>query len=238
MLEQVARYRRVRDRALFVGDADDVVAHPFGPGLPSIRDWTREHFAFTGYVTGFAPPDEEERQRLRAAFGFRPDERVCVVSVGGSGVGRDLLRRAVAAYPGAARDVPGLRMLVVTGPRIDPTSLDAPAGVEVRGFVPDLHRHLAAADLGIVQGGLTTTMELTAARRPFLYFPLKRHFEQRIHVRHRLERYGAGRMMEYDDASPEVLAEAIAKELQRPVDYLPVATDGAARAAAALAELL
>ena len=37
----------------------------------------------------------------------------------------------------------------------------------------ELYRHLAACDLAVVQGGLTTTMELTAAKRPFLYFPLR-----------------------------------------------------------------
>jgi MFS family permease len=36
-------------------------------------------------------------------------------------------------------------------------------------------------------------MELTATRRPFIYFPLAHHFEQNLHVRHRLERYRAGR---------------------------------------------
>ena len=67
----------------------------------------------------------------------------------------------------------------------------------------DLYRHLAACDLAVVQGGLTTSMELTANRRPFLYFPLRHHFEQNFHVRHRLERYGAGRRMDFDDAPPE-----------------------------------
>jgi hypothetical protein len=81
-------------------------------------------------------------------------------------------------------------------------------------------------------------MELTAARRPFLYFPLRRHFEQNLHVPHRLDRYGAGRRMDYATATPEVIAEAIAEEIGRDVDYLPVATDGAARAAARIAELL
>ena len=64
--------------------------------------------------------------------------------------------------------------------------------------MPDLYRHLAVCDLAVVQGGLTTTMELTANRRPFLYFPLGHHFEQTIHVRHRLGRYGAGRCMDYE----------------------------------------
>ena len=52
--------------------------------------------------------------------------------------------------------------------------------------MPDLYRHLAACDLAVVQGGLTTAMELTASRRPFIYFPLKHHFEQNFHVHHRL----------------------------------------------------
>ena len=102
----------------------------------------------------------------------------------------------------------------------------------------DLYRHLAACDLAVVQGGLTTSMELTANRRPFLYFPLRHHFEQNFHVRHRLERYGAGRCMDFETATPETIALAIADEIGREVDYRPVETDGAARAAALIAELL
>ena len=110
--------------------------------------------------------------------------------------------------------------------------------MEVRAFVPDLFRHLAACDLAVVQGGLTTTMELVAARRPFLYFPLADHFEQNRHVAHRLDRYGGGRRMDYATSDPDAIAEAIAHEIDRPVDYRPVATDGAARAAALIAPLL
>jgi UDP:flavonoid glycosyltransferase YjiC (YdhE family) len=81
-------------------------------------------------------------------------------------------------------------------------------------------------------------MELAAARRPFLYFPLRNHFEQSRHVRHRLERYGAGRFMDYDTSPPEVIAAAIAEEIDRPVTYRPVESDGAARAAALIAPLV
>ena len=81
-------------------------------------------------------------------------------------------------------------------------------------------------------------MELTANRRPFLYFPLRHHFEQNFHVAHRLDRYQAGRRMDYATATPEVIAAAIAAELGRPVDYRPVETDGAARAANLIAQLV
>jgi predicted glycosyltransferase len=239
MIEHVERFPRIRDRAIFVGDPDDIVADDFGPGLPRIRDWTERHYQFAGYVTGFDPgPLVERREELRRELGYRPDERVVIVTVGGSGVGEALLRRVIAAAPEAARRVNGLRMIAVAGPRIDPASLEAPANVEVRAFVPDLYRHLVACDLAVVQGGLTTTMELVAARRPFLYFPLRNHFEQNRHVRHRLDRYGAGRYMAFDESPPEVIAEAIATEIDRPVDYRPVESDGAARAAALIAEAI
>ncbi len=55
MLEQIARFPRVRDRAIFVGEPDDIVSGDFGPGLPEIRDWTERHFRFSGYVTDAAP---------------------------------------------------------------------------------------------------------------------------------------------------------------------------------------
>ncbi|MBO3751781.1 alpha/beta fold hydrolase [Streptosporangiaceae bacterium NEAU-GS5] len=238
MIGHITRHPRLRDRAVFVGDPDDIVADRFGRDLPLIRDWTEEHYDFAGYVTGFDPAEYADRAALRAELGYHPDERVCVVTVGGSGIGEDLLQRVVAAFPTAARLVPGLRMVVVAGPRIDPGSLPSAPGLEVHAYVPGLHRHLAACDLAIVQGGLTTCMELTATGRPFIYVPLRHHFEQSFHVAHRLRRYGAGRRMDYDEIDPDALAEAIAAEIGREVAYRPVAADGAARAAALLAELL
>jgi len=238
MIEQIARYPRIRDLALFVGNPGDIVPDSFGDRLPLISEWVREHYQFPGYVTGFDPDAVANRDELRAELGYAPDERICVVTVGGSGVGGGLLRRLIAAYPQAAAQVPGLRMLVVTGPRIDPASLPAQPGIEVRGYVPRLYRHLAASDLAVVQGGLTTCMELVASRRPFIYLPLRQHFEQAFHVHHRLQAHRAGQRMDYDLAQLDALAEAIASQLAHPADYRPVESDGAARAAAAIAELL
>ena len=238
MVEHIARFPRLRDRAIFVGNPDDLVSDRLGPELPLIRDWTEQHFDFAGYVTGFDPAAFTDREALRAELGYREDERICIVTVGGSGVGNHLLRRVIAAHPLAAAHVPGLRTIVVTGPRIEPGSLPRHDGLEVVGYVHNLYRHLAACDLAVVQGGLTTAMELTANRRPFLYFPLKHHFEQNFHVRHRLERYRAGRCMDIDASPPEAIAAAIVDEIGRDVDYRPVETDGARRAAERIAEML
>jgi predicted glycosyltransferase len=236
MIEHIARFPRIRDRAVFVGSPADIVPDSFGAELPRIRDWTERHYDFAGYVTGFEPV--ADRDQLRAELGYSSDDEVCIVTVGGSGVGEDLLRRVIDAYPEAKERVPKLRMVVVAGPRIDQGTLPSHPGLEVHAYVHDLYRHLAACDVAVVQGGLTTTMELTASRRPFLYFPLRHHFEQNFHVRHRLERYGAGRCMDFEVDGPEEIAAAIADEIGREVDYLPVETDGAARAAGLIGQLL
>ena len=237
MIEQIARFPRVRDRAIFVGGAADVVPHGFGEGLPPIRAWVEDHFDFSGFVLApdAAPGD---REGLRAQLGFTPEEPVCLVTVGGSGVGTALLRRVVQALPEARRRVPGLRMLAVCGPRIDPSSLPAEEGLEVLPYVDRLSRYLAACDVAVVQGGLATCMELAAAKRPFLYFPLRRHFEQNLHVRYRLERYGAGRAMDFDAETPESIGIAIAEALKAPAEAEVVERGGAVRAAALIAELL
>ena len=239
MLEQRARHRRVRDRQVFVGNPEDVVDLPFGPGLPNIRRWTAENYEFAGYVTGFEPPAHHEIVRARRELGFASDDVLCIVTVGGSGVGEALVRRVLDAVPLARAQVPNLQFLIVTGPRMDRASFRAMDGVTLRGYVPDLYLRMAAADVAVVQGGLTTTMELAAARVPFIYVPLRHHFEQSIHVHHRLQNYRAGRRADYDDVSrPQWLAEAIVEQIGSEVTPLPVESGGAQRVATMLEELL
>jgi len=62
-------------------------------------------------------------------------------------------------------------------------------------------------------------MELTANKRPFSTSRYANTSSRNFHVRHRLERYRAGRRMDYDDSPPKQIAEAIAQEIGRDVDY-------------------
>jgi pimeloyl-ACP methyl ester carboxylesterase/predicted glycosyltransferase len=239
MIEHIARYPRVRDRAIFIGAPDDIVPDRFGPDLPAIRSWTQTHFDFSGdYISGFDLIDIADRTAIRSELGYRADDKVCIVTVGGSGVGADLLRRVIESFPHARQKVPGLRMVAVAGPRVDPAQLPAVAGVETHRYVHDLYRHLAVCDLAVVQGGLTTTMELVASNRPFLYFPLGHHFEQTFHVPHRLARYGAGRRMDYPTSTPESIAAAITEEIGKPVAYPAIDHAAVGRVAACIAEML
>jgi hypothetical protein len=57
-------------------------------------------------------------------------------------------------------------------------------------------------------------------------------------VRRRLANYGADRALAYRDLTPELLAEKALITLHEPVRYKPVESDGAARAALRIAQVL
>jgi pimeloyl-ACP methyl ester carboxylesterase/predicted glycosyltransferase len=237
-IRHIERYPYVRDAAVFVGAKDDIVPRHFGPELPFMPDWIERHFDFPGYVLPFDPADHADTERLRRELGHDPKRPLVVASVGGSGVGIHLLRRIAAAFAELRNDVPEARLLLVCGPRIDPAAIEPVDGMEAVGYVHDLFRTFACCDLAVVQGGLTTTMELVANRRPFIYIPLQHHFEQNHHVVYRLRRYGAPAPTFYDEATPARLAAQMLERLGAPVDYAPVESGAAARAAQLIAPLL
>ena len=241
MIEQIARFPRVRDRALFVGAPDDVVPGTFGDGLPRIRPWIEAHFDFSGYVLAVdAGRARRSRRAARRARLRRPDERVCIVAVRRLGRRRQPARRVIAGPRRRASACRALRMIVVCGPRIDPASL--PAGRRHRGR--RLRPRPLPAPGGLrrrasTQGGLTTCMELAAAGRPFVYVPLRAPLRAEPArapppgaLRRRATRWTSPTATPGDDRRAIVRA---ARRAGRPA---PVERDGAARAAALIAELL
>ena len=106
------------------------------------------------------------------------------------------------------------------------------------GYIPDLYRHLGAADLSIVTGGGTITLELTALERPFLYFPLREHAEQQFAVAPRCMRHNAGVRMDYAKTTPEQLAEAVVSNINQQMNYPILPAKGAQEAARLINQIL
>jgi pimeloyl-ACP methyl ester carboxylesterase/predicted glycosyltransferase len=237
-LEHIARFPYIRDAAIFIGNPEDVVEQRFGPGLPVIREWADQNFLYSGYTLPFDPAELADQEALRAKLGYRQGETLAIAAVGGTSVGRHLLHKIAAAFPYMKRHVPNLRLVLVTGPRLAGEPFVPVPGLEVKSYVHNLYEHLACCDIALVQGGLSTCMELVATRRPFLSFPLRRHFEQMIHVQRRLRNYGAECALDYSEVTPESLANTVLDILHKPVSYRPVEIDGASRAAQIIAQVL
>jgi pimeloyl-ACP methyl ester carboxylesterase/UDP:flavonoid glycosyltransferase YjiC (YdhE family) len=240
-IEKRERFPRLRDLSMFIGSFDELPDLEFGPGLPGIRSWSSRWFTSVPYVLPFNPAAYRDRARLRGRLGYPQHQPFLVAAVGGTAAGVSLLELTCDAFARLRKQVPDARMLLVTGPRIDPRLLPDTEGMDKRGYVPDLFEHLACADAAIVQGGLSTTMELVATGRPFIYFPLRRHWEQQHFVTHRLNYYRAGLRMDYTTTTADDLASTMRAALAGPgtrPEYRKIPRGGAARAAARIAALL
>src|SRR5579859_7797602 len=226
---------------MFIGSFEELPDLSLRPGLPAIRSWSGRWFTSVPCVLPFDPAAYRDRARLRVRLGYPQDQPLLVAAVGGTSAGVNLLELTCDAFGRLRKQVPDARMLLVTGPRIDPRLLPDIEGMDKRGYVPDLFEHLACADAAIVQGGLSTTMELVATGRPFIYFPLRRHWEQQHFVTHRLNHYRAGLRMDYATTSSDDLATAMRTALtQSSIEpaYRHVRSGGATLAAARIAALL
>ncbi len=228
---------RQKNLGLFAGESEDVPDKGLGFLLPDRRDHAGKYYKFTGYIVPFGPAEYTGKASIRERLGYGREPLV-VCSIGGTSIGKSLLELCGKAYPIIKRKVPDLRMVLICGPRLAVEDLKVPEEVEIRGYVPALYEHFAASDLAIVQGGGTTTLELTALRRPFLYFPLADHCEQQMHVAERLARHQAGVKMRYSQTNPEILAEKVIDNLGKEVNYPPIPVDGAQKAAQLIIQLL
>ena len=221
-------FRQEKNVALFIGEIDDIPDTKLGFLLSNRREYAKKYYEFVGYILPFKPDEFADKVKLRERLGYG-DNPLVICSIGGTSVGGELLKMCSKAFSIVRKKIPDLNMVLVCGPRLSSESLDIPPaeGLEVRQYVPDLFQHFAACDLAIVQAGGTTTLELTALQKEFIYFPIEGHSEQEIVVSGRLERYGAGIKMSYSNSNENILAEAIANNINNTVDYRQVPISGA-----------
>ena len=101
----------------------------------------------------------------------------------------------------ACADLPA-RVVVTTGPHIDPASLRAPGGVELHRFVP--HDELMpGASVLVGHGGHGTTMTALAHDVPVVVLPLDPKSDHEV-VGRSLERVGAGRLLRRSPSVDEI----------------------------------
>jgi predicted glycosyltransferase len=225
------------DRSIFIGELEDVPDKKFGFILPNRRRLAEKLINFVGYVLPGDIEEYRDKAKARRLLGYG-NEPFVLCSIGGTAAGKDLLKLCIAAYPIVKKSIANLRMILVCGPRVPPDSIQAPEGVKVIGYLPNLYRHMGAAEMSIVSGGGTITLELTALQRPFLYFPLEHHFEQEVDVANRCQRHRAGFRMTCSKTTPESLSEAIIANIGKTVDYASIPTDGSKEAAKIIGEIL
>jgi UDP-N-acetylglucosamine:LPS N-acetylglucosamine transferase len=237
---KVNRMSRSSDSGItyaYVGKAEDIPNKNFGFLLPNQREFARQHYHFLGYIVRFDPAEYADKARIRTKLGYG-NEPLVVCATGGTSAGMEMLEKCGKAYILLKKEIPNLRMLCVCGELYGRKPPELPPEVEVQSLIPNLYEHYAACDMAVVVGGMTTTIELTVLRRPFVYFPLENQFDQQLYVTSRLTRLGAGIKMTYFRTTPEALAQTIKANIGKEVDWEPIRTDGAAKGAELIESLI
>jgi predicted glycosyltransferase len=233
-------YTKVPDSVItriFIGELEDIPDKRFGFLLPNRRESSKEKYNFVGYILPFNPEEYTDKRKIREILGYGREPTV-ICATGGTKIGQPLLELCAESFAIIKDKIPDLCMVLVAGPRISADSLKKSEGIIIKKYLPNLFEHFAACDLAIVQGGNTTTLELTALNRPFIYFPIEGHAEQQLHVAPRLKRFNAGIKMQFSQTNPDMLAEKVISNIGMETNYSSIPLDGAKNTVSIINQIL
>jgi processive 1,2-diacylglycerol beta-glucosyltransferase len=156
--------------------------HEYFVGTPDLADGVRRRVDGALVEATGIPVDPAFAsvcpRESRAVLGLSETQRVVVVMGGGFGLGTEETAAAALALPGA-----DLRVIVVCGTnaesrdRLSTVAASDPRLI-VRGYVDDIERYMAAADIIVTKpGGLTVSESLAVGRPMVLTRPLPGHEE-------------------------------------------------------------
>jgi predicted glycosyltransferase len=188
----------------------------------------RQKVHFCGYVSRQLP--NRSRSEIRKELGVAGDESLVLVTAGGGQDGYDLLSTCVAATSSLAKRL-RVRTMLVTGPELGKEQTKAihkaarsHAGLQVIEFTDDLMSYMNAADTVVSMAGYNTVCELlTLGKRSILVPRVKPVEEQKIRAE-RMANFGVFRTILPDVLTPDVLENAIAKQLQAARNNAPLST--------------
>ena len=181
-----------------------------------------DRLRYVGYLTPAVPPEAilDARGELESLAPGEPGSGpIALVTVGGGEDGEELISNWIAAARGGLLPA-NLRSVVVTGPMMpDDAQLRiaeaAPASVTVTRYIGGLEAYTAAADLVVGMAGYNTCCEILGAGTPGVLVPrASQRDEQRLRAARLAERELVT-MVETPGLTPEAVAAAAARALER-----------------------
>ncbi|MGC2202256.1 MAG: glycosyltransferase [Stellaceae bacterium] len=230
----VDRVRAKFDFVLVHGDPNFLPLEASFPAATEIAD----QLIYTGYIGETNGTCADQHLGTDEAVGR--DE--VIVSVGGGAVGGTLLSTALETRRrGVLADV---TWRLLAGPNLPEAEFrilrsGLPEGIILERYRLDFPQLLRRCRVSISQAGYNTILDLLKARAAAVVIPFaaQRETEQSL----RAERLAARGMLELireTELSPETLASAIDRVIGRRPAMIPIATEGARRTAALIAEMI
>lgn len=234
--DDATRRRDIVERVL--ADFDFVLVHgdpdfiPLAESFPAASE-IADRLIYTGYI---GPPDQSNEKDEATG------ESEVLVSVGGGAVGGALLTTALETRRrGCLSD---LTWRLLAGPNLPAETFDRLAGSLPAGVVLDRYRRefpqmLRRCRVSVSQAGYNTILNILAASAPAVVVPFasERETEQQLRAE-RLAALGVLQLVSESDLTPDRLARAIERAVERGPETIAVRTGGARCAARLIASMI
>lgn len=182
-------------RAIIIPDVPESIKIP-----PKIED----KVFFVGPLLKEDPLAIPDKAELRKKFGFKDEDKIVLVTVGGSEFGVGLLKIICSASDMMDCD----RIVMVTGPRIRSDFIPDSEKIIKKTFLEDMMEWMKLSDMVISLAGHTTSMEITALGIPNIIVPIDNHPEQHKNAVH-VEKYGISLLRNMKELTPRGIADDV-----------------------------
>lgn len=151
--------------AILIPDIENSVEIP-----PELREKT----IFTGPFLRQNPNEIENKKELRKKLGFKEDERIVLVTVGGSEFGKRLLKIIYES----SEEIDADKIIMITGPQINSDFIEDSNKIVKKSYLDNIMEWMKLSDVIISLAGHTTTMEIASLGIPNIIIPIENHSEQ------------------------------------------------------------
>lgn len=163
--------------AIIIPDIEGSIEIP-----PKLRKITT---TFTGPILKKSPGEIENKKEIRKKLGLGGDDKIVLVTVGGSEFGKNLLKLVIDSSKWIDCD----KIIMVTGPQIESDFIPPSDKLVKKEFLEDIMEWIRLSDVVISLAGHNTTMELASLGIPSIIVPIDNHPEQLKNALN-MEKYG------------------------------------------------
>lgn len=169
-----------------------------------------EKTVFTGYIPRKVPKQRKSRRKHKQV----------VVTIGGGGDGYTILDNYLQMLESNGRV--DFKTLMVTGPFLDPKRLDELADraralkVQIKPFVKNLEKRMAASDLVVTMGGYNTLCEILSLKKPALVIPRDNPRQEQLLRARVFQGRGLCDFIQWSEVTPDLLRKKVSTLLDDP----------------------
>ncbi|OEC84694.1 MULTISPECIES: UDP-N-acetylglucosamine--N-acetylmuramyl-(pentapeptide) pyrophosphoryl-undecaprenol N-acetylglucosamine transferase [Methanobacterium] len=181
--------------AIIIPDIENSIEIP-----PKLRGIT----TFTGPFLKRNPSQIEDKNELRKKLRFHENDKIVLVTVGGSKFGKKLLNLIIDS----AKWIDCNKIIIVTGPQISFDFIQDSDKIVKKEFLEDIMEWMKLSDVVISLAGHNTTMELASLGIPNILVPIDNHSEQ-IKNALNMKKYGISAVKNINELNPQEFADDI-----------------------------